>query len=70
MDNKKPLILSYKECCDNISKVINESQLPAFMLETILRNTLFQIQNAVINEYNAACSCYNKSQSNSGNANE
>lgn len=60
MDNKKkPMILLWKECCDNISTIINESQLPAFVLESILKDMLLQVQNAIKIEYNASLSYYN-----------
>lgn len=60
---KKPMILLWKDCHDNISKVINESQLPAFVLESIIKDALIQIQNAIKAEYNASISYYNQMQS-------
>lgn len=71
MDNKKkPMILLWKECCDNISTIINESQLPAFVLESILKDMLLQVQNAIKIEYNASLSYYNELQSDSENIGE
>lgn len=68
-NNQKPLILLRKECYDNLSEVINNSQLPAFILEPILKDMLQQVQRAMNAEYNAALSYYNHKNSKEDGAN-
>lgn len=65
-NNQKPLILLWKECHDHISEVINNSQLPAFILESILKDILQQVQRAIKVEYNASLSYYNQKNDEKG----
>ena len=62
--------LLWKECSDNIAHVINESQLPAFVLESILKDMLSKVQKAMQAEYNASLSYYKQICSENGNMDE
>ena len=55
---KKPMILTWKECHDTIAQTIENSGLPAFILEPMLRDILSQVQSAVNVEYEASLSFY------------
>lgn len=70
VNDKKPMILLWKECSDNIAHVINESQLPAFVLESILKDMLSKVQKAMQAEYNASLSYYKQICSENGNKDE
>lgn len=70
-NNEKPMILLWKECCEKISNTINESKLSPIVLESILKDALSQVQNAIRIEYNnASLSYYHNSQSDSEKSNE
>lgn len=59
MDNqKKPLILIRQECFDTIVKTINNSGLPAFIIEPMLRDILTEIQANVRKEYESSLKWY------------
>lgn len=62
MDNKieKPLILIRKEFTENMIKIIQESNLPAFLIEPILRDVLNEIQMASKIEYDKSLELYNQ----------
>lgn len=61
---QKPLIISYKECRENLINSINKSGLPSFLLETILSELLLEIRNNANAEYENAMKIYtNNSQS-------
>ena len=42
---QKPLIISYKECRENLINSINKSGLPSFLLETILSELFLEVRN-------------------------
>ena len=70
VNDKKPMILLWKECSDNIAHVINESKLPAFVLESILKDMLSKVQKAMQAEYNASLSYYKQICSENENKDE
>lgn len=55
---QKPLIISYKECRENLINSINKSGLPSFLLETILSELLLEVRNNANAEYENAIKIY------------
>lgn len=60
----KPLILLRQECYDSIANIINNSGLPAFIIEPILNEFLNDTRVAMKNEYEMSLQWYNKNQEN------
>ena len=56
----KPLVLLKKECFDALARTINESGLPAFIVEPMLRDLLSEVQTAMRTEYESTLQWYNK----------
>lgn len=56
----KPLVLLKKECFDALARTINESGLPAFIIEPMLRDLLGEAQAAMRTEYESTLQWYNK----------
>lgn len=61
-DIQKPLILLYKECNDNLINVINNSGLPAFLLERIIKDLYMELQSKSKLEYNSSLQYYEKNR--------
>ena len=66
MDNKKtenvnkPLILVRQECLNSLINTINESGLPSFIIEPILKDLLNTIQRNMREEYDQTLNWYMK----------
>lgn len=60
MDNtvNKPLILVRQECFETLVKVIDESNLPAFIIEPMLKDLLKTIQHNMNVEYDQTLAWY------------
>lgn len=60
MDNtvNKPLILARQECFETLVKVIDESNLPAFIIEPMLKDLLKTIQHNMKIEYDQTLAWY------------
>ena len=64
---EKPLILVRKEFADNLMQFINDSGLPAFIIEPILKDLLHEVQFAANQEYEANLKYYKeKCENNEG----
>lgn len=57
----KPFSIIYKEFKDELSHLINNSNLHPSIIESILQNYLFEINNVARNQYNAEKAQYEKS---------
>ncbi len=57
---QKPLVILRKECFDSLVKIINESELPAFIIESMLRDLLIEAQTAMRTEYETTFKWYNE----------
>lgn len=57
---QKPLVILRQECLDSIVKTINNSGLPAFIIESMLRDLLTETQGAVRREYELSLKFYEK----------
>lgn len=57
----KPFSLVYKEFKDELSNLINNSGLHPSIIESILQNYLYEVNNAVKNQYNIEKMQYEKS---------
>ncbi len=55
---KKPTILVVEETRQSIIKLVNDSNLPAFMIEPILREIYDEVQEAKVNEYKSQKKSY------------
>lgn len=64
MENKKteninkPLILVRQECFNSLINIINESTLPAFIIEPMLKDLLNTIQHNMREEYEQTLNWY------------
>lgn len=60
MDNNvnKPLILVRQECFETLVNIINESNLPAFIIEPMLKDLLKTIQYNMKIEYDQTLALY------------
>lgn len=54
----KPLILTRQECFETLVKVIDESNLPAFIIEPMLKDLLKTIQHNMKIEYDQTLAWY------------
>jgi hypothetical protein len=54
----KPLILVRQECFESLVKVIDDSNLPAFIIEPMLKDLLKTIQHNMKVEYNQTLAWY------------
>lgn len=59
----KPFSLIYKEFKDELSNLINNSGLHPSVVESILQNYLYEVNNAAKNQYNIEKMQYEKSLS-------
>ena len=59
----KPFSLIYKEFKDELSNLINNSGLHPSVVESILQNYLYEVNNAAKNQYNIDKMQYEKSLS-------
>lgn len=50
----KPMIMAYGECRDKIVNSLNESGLPSFILELMIRELLNELSNNTQSEYQTA----------------
>lgn len=66
----KPLVLQKKIFENNLIDLINSSGLPAFIVETILRNITSQARLASEEEFQIALEQYNKSKTKEESVNE
>lgn len=57
---EKPLILKRKEFIDSMVGLINNSELPAFIIEPVLRDLLSETQVVMKQEYEKSLEYYNK----------
>lgn len=57
---QKPSSVARVEFIDNIADVINNSELPAFVMEPILRDMYFEVQNAAKQQYESDKAQYDK----------
>ena len=63
MDNKeinKPILLCREEFTKNLVKLINESQLPVFIVEYILKDILSEVHTATQQEFESEKQTYEK----------
>lgn len=56
----KPLILIRQECLDTLVDTINNSGLPSFIIEPMLRDLLNEVQSATRKEYETTLKWYNE----------
>ncbi len=47
----KPITVAYEDCKKNIVDIINQSGLPAFAIESILKDSLLEIRDIARNQY-------------------
>lgn len=57
----KPFSLIYKEFKEELASLINNSSLHPSVIESILQNCLYEINNIAKNQYNAEMIQYEKS---------
>lgn len=57
---KKPIVVARKEFIDDLVKLINESGLPAFVLEPILKDMLAETQMLMEQDYELNLKEYNE----------
>lgn len=68
MDNiNKPSTLLYQELIENVASLINETHLPAFVIRSVFKDAIFQLNDLVErqyimdkNDYNNQLSAVNK----------
>ena len=63
MDKKnieKPILLRREEFINNIIQLINESQLPVFIIEYILKDVLKEVYTATQQQYESEKMAYKK----------
>lgn len=67
MDNQfvKPLTLVRAEFIENLTNLINDSMLPAFVIETILEDTYLRVKAVAQRQYENDKKRYEESMSNS-----
>lgn len=58
---EKPMLLTRKDFIDKLTILINESELPAIILEPILENVLNQTKAAINQQYIEEKEAYEKS---------
>jgi len=56
----KPLILIRQECLETLVNTINNSGLPSFIIESMLRDLLNEVQSATCKEYETTLKWYNE----------
>ncbi len=63
MDNqiRKPLTVARQEFLENLANIINESELPAFIIGDILNNVLSEVRALAERQYNNDKENYEKS---------
>ncbi len=61
---KKPTILIVEETRQAIIKLINDSNLPAFIIEPILREIYNEVHDAKVSEYKSQKQSYEEKLSN------
>lgn len=47
----KPITVAYEDCKKNIVDVVNQSGLPAFVIESILKDSLLEVRDIVRRQY-------------------
>lgn len=57
---EKPLSLKRKEFINNLVQLINNAEIPMFVIETILQSTLAEVHNASIKQAQQEEQAYNK----------
>lgn len=57
---EKPMIIAYRECRDNLVATLNNSNLPAFVMELMLRELINEVSHNTQDEYNNAAYEYQK----------
>ena len=57
---QKPSSVARVEFIDNIADIINNSELPAFVMEPILRDMYFEVQNAAKKQYESDKAQYDR----------
>ncbi len=63
MDNqiRKPLTIARQEFLENLANVINESDLPAFIIGDVLSGVLSEVRTLAERQYNSDKENYEKS---------
>lgn len=60
--NEKPIELVRQELIDGIVGMINEAQLPAFVVADIFRNLLTELEQVTAQQYEQAKQAYEEKQ--------
>lgn len=53
MEVKKPLTIAREEFLEGLVKLINESRLPAFVMESVLKEITAEVHTAMQEQYEA-----------------
>lgn len=56
----KPFSIAYKEFKDGLANLINNSNMPPFIIESVLQNCLYEISEVVKNQYKIDATQYEK----------
>jgi len=56
----KPFSIAYKEFKDELANLINGSNMPPFIIESVLQNYLYEVSEIVKNQYRVDVAQYEK----------